>query len=275
VSVDSEISPELVRQLLLEACLNCRAVLKDPLPTVRLSEISTQPFKYTVYVHFADYPSHFSASGELFSTIRTYLSQSGISPSTVRYEIATREAPTPEIRELSLNEHLRGVPLLRPLSDEEIQKLASTCQIKRFSAGEMLVQEGSVDNSLFVISSGIVSVLKADGGGHHVEVTRLGHSECFGEMALLTGEPRYATAQAITPVEVIQVPKEGLAPLLERRSELSTELAEIMAQRRARTDGFMESLSAAPPSGSMAAYAKEILGKIRSFFSLDSPKKIY
>jgi len=269
VSIDSEIALNMVRQLLLEAALSCKSVLKNPLPIVRIGDVTSQPFKYMVYVYFVDYPSHWSGKSDLFSCIQSSLARSGISPSAIKYEIATREATIAEVREPTIGEYLHRVPIFQPLSENEIEELASSCEIQSFDAGEKLIREGDPDSSLFVISSGVVSIVKKDGKGQHIELSRLGNSECFGEMSLLTGEPRSATAKAITNVEAIRVPKEGLAPLLKVKPDLSKELAEIMAMRRARTEGLIDSKSMKSTSRSIKAYAKEVLSKIRSFFSLD------
>jgi len=269
VSVDSEISLNIVRHLLLEAALSCKSVLKNPLPTVRVGDVTSQPFTYMVYVYFVDFPSHWAAKSDLFSCIQSSLARSGISPSAIKYEIATREAPIAEVKEPTIGEYLHRVPIFQTLSENEIEELASSCEIQSFDTGEMLIREGDSDSSLFVISSGVVSIVKKDSKGQHIELSRLGNSECFGEMSLLTGEPRSATAKAITYVEAIKVPKEALGMLFNMKPELSKELADIMATRRAQTEGLIDSKDMRSDSRSIKAYAKEVLSKIRSFFSLD------
>jgi len=269
VSVDSEIPPNMVRQLLLEAALSSKSVLKNPLPTVRIGDVTSQPFKYMVYVYFVDFPSHWAAKSDLFSCIQSSLTRSGISPSAIKYEIATRKATIPEVKEPTIEEYLSRVPIFKTLSENEIEELARSCEIRSFDTGEILIREGDSDSSLFVISSGVVSIIKKDGKGQHIELSRLGNSECFGEMSLLTGEPRSATAKAITYVEAIKVPKEALAALFTVKPDLSNELAEIMAMRRAQTEGLIDSKNMQSDSRSIKGYAKEVLSKIHSFFSLD------
>jgi len=269
VSVDSQIPPNMVRQLLLEAALSCKSVLKNPLPIVRVGDVTSQPFKYMVYVYFVDFPSHWAAKGDLFSCIQSFLSRSGISPSAIKYEIATRKATIPEVKEPTIEEYLSRVPIFKTLSENEIEELSNSCEIRSFDTGEILIREGDPESSLFVISSGVVSIIKKDRKGQNIELSRLGNSECFGEMSLLTGEPRSATAQAITYVEVITVPKEALAALFDIKPDLSNEFAEIMAVRRAQTEGLIDSRTMKTASKSIRVYAKEVVKKIRSFFSLD------
>jgi len=270
VSVDSNISPRLVQQLLLEAALNCKSVLDDPLPAIRIADASGQPFKYSVWVYFKDFSSHWAGMSDLFETIQTYLSQSGISPSAVKYEIASGEAEMCVVEELGMWEYLRRVDIFQPLSDEEVKKIAGFCESQIFLEGEAIIREGEAGSSLFVIISGIIAVLKQDDKhqDQEIELARLGVGNFVGEMSLLTGEPRSATVKAITPVTAIEVTKEGLQPLLKAQPDLSNKLAVIMAKRRFRTKEIVESHGAQHASELMLAYARDILKKIKSFFSL-------
>jgi len=265
ISVDADIPFDIVTQFLLEAALTCKSVLRYPSPAVRLGDATTQPFKYMVYVYFQDYYSHWAGKSDLFSSIISYLSKTGISPAAVKYEIDTREAPIEEIRKLSILEHLRETNIFKPLSEGDIEIIAGSSEIKTFHPGEMVIQKDDTDNSLFIISSGVVSILEKDGGGQHMEIARLGTNECFGEMSLLTGEPRSAMVKALTSVEVINVPKEALEPVLKAKPELSDKLAQIMADRRARTEAFIDSRR----RGISPETTKAYVTRIRSFFGLN------
>ncbi len=270
VSVDSNISPRLVQQLLLEAALNCKSVLDDPVPAIRISDATGQPFKYLIWVYFKDYTSQWAGKSDLFETIQTYLSQRGISPSAVKYEIASREAETCVVEELGMWEYLRRVDIFQPLSDEEVKEVAGFCESQIFLEDQALIREGEAGSSLFVIISGVVAVLKQDDKDQdqEIELARLGVGNFVGEMSLLTGEPRSATVKAVTPVTAIEVTKEGLQPLLEAKPDLSNKLAVIMAKRRFRTKEMIESRGAQHASELMLAYARDVLKKIKSFFSL-------
>ncbi|MEA1936261.1 MAG: mechanosensitive ion channel family protein [Thermodesulfobacteriota bacterium] len=265
ISVDADIPSGIVLQFLLEAALTCKSVLRYPSPVVRLSDATTQPFKYMIYVYFQDFNTHWAGKSALFSNIVSYLTKAGISPAAVKYEIDTREAPTEEVRRLSVLEHLHEINIFKPLSEDDIETIAGSSEIKTFHPGEMVIQKDDTDNSLFIISSGVVSILENDGMGQHMEIARLGTSECFGEMSLLTGEPRTAIVKALTSVEVINVPKEALEPVLKAKPELSDKLAQIMADRRARTEAFIDSIRKSPSLATTRSYVT----KIRSFFGLD------
>jgi potassium efflux system protein len=264
VSVDADIPTAIALQLLTEAALTCKSVLRYPLPIVRISDGTTQPFKYSVYVYFQDFSSHWAGRSDLFASIESQLSKAGISPATVKYEIDMREAPVEKVRKPGVLEHLRETHIFQPLSEDDIQTIAGACTIRTFHPGDMIIHKGDTDNSLFIVSSGVVSILETDERGYQAELARLSTNDCFGEMSLLTGEPRSATVKSLTTVEAINVPKEAIEPVLKAKPELSEKLAQVMADRRHETEkiiGAREQKFSDTP-------AKSYVARIRAFFGL-------
>jgi len=264
VSVDSTVESARVLQLLTEAALTCRSVLNNPAPVVRFNDASTRPYRYMVYVYFRDFPSHWAGRSDLFSRIEFCLAKAGISPAAIKYDIDTREAPAVVMRKPDIHEHLQEIELFKPLAGEDIALIAGACEIRNYETGDMIIEKNDTDNSLFIISSGVVSVLDKFGGVQDMELARLGTNECFGEMSLLTGEPRSAIVKALTPVEAINVPKEALEPVLKAKPELSNKLARIMTDRQHKTAIFIDSRSRISSQGPTKSY----VARIRAFFGL-------
>jgi CRP-like cAMP-binding protein len=73
---------------------------------------------------------------------------------------------------------------------------------RHFAAGETIIREGEAGEEFFLISDGEVDVVRAD----H-EVARLGRGEFFGEVALISGEPRNATVVASEPLDTFVLGK--------------------------------------------------------------------
>jgi CRP-like cAMP-binding protein len=264
VSVDSRVPSARVMQLLTEATLTCKSVLKYPPPVVRFNDASTRPYRYMVYVYFHDFPSHWAGKSDLFSRIETCLQRAGITQAAIKYEIDMGEAQHVEIRTPDIPGHLQEIDIFKPLSLEDINTIAGACTVRNYHAGDMIIEKNDTDKSLFIIASGVVSVFDKDGRGQHIELARLSTNECFGEMSLLTGEPRSAVVQALTPVETINVSKEALEPVLKAKPELSEKLAEIMVDRRHKTEAFIDSRS----KRASQVPAKSYVVKIRAFFGL-------
>jgi NADH dehydrogenase len=102
----------------------------------------------------------------------------------------------------------------------------------RFEPGDVVFREGDVGDRLYMILSGEAEIVRGSGEGEQV-LARLGAGECFGEMALLSGATRNATARACSVLEVLSLHKRDLGPLLGGLPELRAGF-EAMAARRAR-----------------------------------------
>jgi potassium efflux system protein len=263
VSVDSAVPSGRILQLLTEATLTCKSVLTYPSPTVRISDATARPFKYLVYVYFPDFPSHWAGRSELFSRIEACFSGAGISPAAVTYEVDTRKVSIEPYRQPDTEGHLDAIELFKPLTREDRRVIADSCTAATYQADDIIIRKGDTDNSLFIIVSGVVSVMDTDGRGRFIELARLSSKDCFGEMSLLTGEPRSATIKALTAVDVINVPKEAIEPILRAKPELSETLGRIMADRQHSKEVFVGA-----DGKEKEKPVKSYVSMIRAFFGL-------
>ncbi len=268
ISVDRAYPPDIVRRLLLEAALSCDAVLRDPAPVVNISDAGENPLRYAVYVYFKDYPAHFAGRTELFSGIYAHLERSGIYAAGKKYEIATERAAVREVHRPTIEEELREVEIFGILSDEQIGVIAERSRERTCYPGEVIVREGSGDTSLMVVTSGVVRVTKRRDAGKSVEVARLGAGEFFGEMSLLTGEPRSATVSALVQCALIEVPKAALEPIVRDVPELSQKFGEIMVERQLSSAQFIESMRKSDKTASefIRDYIDRFVQRLLTFF---------
>jgi putative ABC transport system ATP-binding protein len=92
---------------------------------------------------------------------------------------------------LRICEFLRPIDLFKALTPQQLTDVAEHVKKRHFASGETVIREGELGEEFFVISDGEVEVIRAD----H-EVARLGTGDYFGEVALISGEPRNATVVA-------------------------------------------------------------------------------
>ncbi len=246
IAIDRRYPPDYVRKRLLEAALSCSSVLKDPPPTVNLSDGTGNPLRYSVYVYFPSYQEHFAGRSELYLSIYTYLEHAGIETSAEKYEVATEQSPERVIARPTVYDELRQAEIFRILDDEQIQTLAEYSHERTYYPGEVIVRQGDTRADLLIVTSGIVLVRKPKPGGRGVEVARLGAGAILGEMSLLTGAPRSATVSAFVITSVIEVPKDALEPILTDVPELARKFAEVMVERQMTSDQFVEKLRESP-----------------------------
>jgi Na+/H+ antiporter len=112
-----------------------------------------------------------------------------------------------------------STPLFSTLDEQALQELADLTEEIVIPAGQTLFEEGDRGDSLFVIARGAMRVLKRI-GDEQVVVDVLGGGDIIGEMALLTGEPRTATARAATAVTLGKVDREGFEHLMQSQPTL-------------------------------------------------------
>ncbi len=128
---------------------------------------------------------------------------------------------------------LAQVDLLRALPPEDMQDVLLCIQPIQFAAGATIFHRGDTGDALYLIVSGQIAVL-ANAHAGTVEsalLARLTEGQSFGEMALLTGEPRTATVTALTEVELLKIAKEHFDELLDRSPRLRQAVEILRSQR--------------------------------------------
>jgi serine/threonine-protein kinase len=107
-------------------------------------------------------------------------------------------------------DYVHHVPFFENFKREHVREILSTSNVIKVKAGKILVAEGDIDDSFFIILSGKAAVRKENRG-----IAEIGRGECFGEMSYLSGQARAATVMAQTDCILMKIS----ALLLDRSSE--------------------------------------------------------
>jgi CRP-like cAMP-binding protein len=134
-----------------------------------------------------------------------------------------------------------------------------------FAKGQVLVRQGEAGQSLYLLAEGALDVTVAPPEGPPIALDRLLPGAVFGEMSLLTGQPRSATVVAATDGEVYEIDKGHLDPILRERPSLAEALGAVMAERQARN---AERRRAADLPAQPAPSRDDLMGRLRAFFKL-------
>ena len=131
---------------------------------------------------------------------------------------------------------LTGVPLFALLDEPERATLAERMETKTFPAGTALFHRGDPGDSLYVVNRGEVEIFfKNDTGERLVlEVARVG--DFFGEISLLDGGARTASAVVTKDLEAVEVDREDLAELIRLRPGAAMELLTATGRRLRETN---------------------------------------
>jgi CRP-like cAMP-binding protein len=109
-------------------------------------------------------------------------------------------------------------------------KLTRQHDIQDYADGEIVVREGEQGSDMFVVRSGRIEVFK-DVAGHEVRLAVLERGSFFGEMSLLEGLPRSATARAIGPTSLLVLRSGSLLLQIRRDPTFAFELLQQMSHR--------------------------------------------
>lgn len=116
----------------------------------------------------------------------------------------------------NLADIIRTIPIFSGLAREDVAKILGKLEEKNFAAGATVFSQGEKGDSFYIIQSGAVQVVLNTAGGRSEVISVLGPQDCFGEMALLSGDPRSATIVAVKDATVWRLSREDWDELIEK-----------------------------------------------------------
>ena len=135
---------------------------------------------------------------------------------------------------------LAKVPVLADLAPRELEALAQVAHTKRLAAREVLFHKGDPGSQVYVVVRGRLRIYAQSADGTDVVFGIMDPGEVCGEMALLAGCFRTATAFAIEATELLGLDRRDFLALLRSRPQLSIRLLQVLAERVRRISEFVE-----------------------------------
>jgi small-conductance mechanosensitive channel len=164
---------------------------------------------------------------------------------------------------------LRSVEFLSELTQEELRHLAEHLHYAPFVRGEAIIVQGAIAHSLYLLTSGEAEVrVTAEEGKVSIVVSQLAPGSFFGEMGLMTGEPRAATVVALTDVECYRLDKAAFQEIAQQRPALLDNVSHVLARRRAGLEAAREELNEEAKQLRLARAKDDLLHRIRNFFTM-------
>jgi CRP-like cAMP-binding protein len=127
---------------------------------------------------------------------------------------------------------------LRMLDTEGRKRLLAVAEARRFQDGQVVVREGEPGDALYIIVAGLAAV-SADNLGTEKPLGELADGQFFGEMAVITSQPRSATVTARGELDVLRIPKEQVLAILQDYPKVREVVAKIGL---ARTEDALEKM---------------------------------
>jgi small-conductance mechanosensitive channel len=270
VGVDYEVPPNRVKDALFRAASSANGVVPSPPTKVFVVDFAESAVIYEIKFSMGNH----QAINEVSDAIRTNIWYE-FKRQRIRIPFPIRTLHVERRRHQSVPEGhaeaqaiLRGEPLFDCLNDAQLDNVLHSAHIHRYGRGENIIQEGTEGSSMFIMLRGTANVsVMRNGAGIRLGVLRSG--DCFGEMSLLTGEPRSATIRGDGDCEVLEIGQEAMAEVLRDSPQCLTQLSELLAKRKLEGEGIVKDATQPHDQGTKEReYRATLLQRLRAVFEL-------
>jgi len=261
VHLGFEQPPERIRRILLPIVLHQEGIARHPPPSVWVTGFQESSVEYNIKFYLEDPGTALATKGKVFDKIWYAFSREEITFPYPHREIVEKiPLKTFVFDAKAILGIIRGTEIFSDLDDGEAETLAGKAHVKVFGPGEVVVRENDPGDSLFLVGRGSLQV--SVGGAR---VGDLGDGDVFGEMSLLTGEPRRATVAAAGEVWLIEIGKADVEPVLRSDPSLIGRLSDILARRE---EINLERTKAAAVRPSHGSLVDGFVKKMKLFFNV-------
>jgi len=148
---------------------------------------------------------------------------------------------------------LARCPLFAGIAPDDLRDVARHLRQRRFRRGEVIFHQGDPGDALHIVTSGSVKIVLPSAEGEEAIIATVHAGDFFGELALLDGAPRSATAAAVEPAETLSLPRETFLEEIGRSASLRDVLLRSLAGELRRLTGHVEELHFLDLAGRLAS----------------------
>jgi CRP-like cAMP-binding protein len=135
---------------------------------------------------------------------------------------------------------LQRSPLFRGLAPVDFDRIAALAAQRSFRTGELVFSQGEAGDALYAVVAGQVRISTGAADGREIFLNLMEPGDTFGEIALLDGGTRTATATATVASELVLIRRDALFELLGREPKVAVELLRLCGARLRWTSGLLE-----------------------------------
>ena len=145
--------------------------------------------------------------------------------------------------QVNLHIHLRKIPLLANLSEEEVRMVRADLRVRQYSKRDIVLQKGASGDSLLFLLNGSLQVIDITEDGRAIGLRLLTPGDFFGEIAVINGSMRSASVVALTPVLVALLPRATALHLFSHSPSVANHMLRFLAAKVQRDSEFRALLS--------------------------------
>jgi potassium efflux system protein len=269
VFLSHTVVPVRAKRILMAALLSTPGIMKEPEPQVILQKFDQRGVLWCLWFWVSDYGESTQFTKIVHENVLKHLQVAGIDLSYHRVDQRLVPADDGRREEDSVKlELISGIEFFKVMDEKYLTRIANAMERKKYGAQEFIVTQNEAGASLFIVEEGLVNILLQDAEGTNKWVAHIQPGGFFGEMALLTGEPRAASAQAATEVICYEISKEILLPIFQESPELLEKISAKMAARKIRLRKIETDTCAQIGSAEEETTTNWLLQNMRNFFGI-------
>jgi CRP-like cAMP-binding protein len=152
-----------------------------------------------------------------------------------------------------LAETLAGIPFFSGLDSTSLERVGAGMRMRRFRRGEVIFHQGDPGDALFIVMTGAIKIMLPSDTGDEAILATLRPGDVFGELALLDGAPRSATATTLEATETLILPRDQFRELLATEPAIRDALLAAIAGELRRLTNHVEELHFLDITGRLAS----------------------
>lgn len=271
--LDYDHAPARVVQVITEALRRCEItnVATAPPPFCICHAFEDDGVVYRAVYHLIDIGAILTTDSDVLVAVYAALAREGMAiPYPQQVVELKRRSPAGEARteQASRVAVISQLELFRMLTEEERASVAGGLRRLPYASGDIVFRKGESADSLYILANGSMRVMDEDAQGRRTPLAELRAPDCFGEMGLLTGQPRGATVIASEDSLCYRLNKSTFDATLKARPEIAEGLAQLLARRQAENDATLKAMDSDSRAKRAVGGALDMLRKIRHFFAL-------
>jgi len=140
-------------------------------------------------------------------------------------------------------ELLRNVPIFARLTDDQLRLIGASLGTRACGRGETIFHQGSDGDVLYLIVHGQVRIYTISQLGQELSVRVFRDGDFFGELALLDGQPRSASAEAMRPTTTLTLHRHAFREAVRTMPDIAVQVLEELSARLRGTNTYIEHLA--------------------------------
>jgi small-conductance mechanosensitive channel/CRP-like cAMP-binding protein len=257
--------PNEVRAAIRRALSDVPLVMKGIEPQIHLNNFGNSSLDFKVRFWVEDYGAELEARDQVRTHLWYEFRRANIEiPWPIQIEYSREEQPQRTDSHIdAAAARLGTIDLFSTLDAGARRSLAQAAGDHLFAAGEAIVRQGDHGSSMFVVLRGSVVVTIEPSGQ---QVATIGGGGFFGEMSMLTGDPRTATVRAVDDVQVLEIEAADMRGLAQATPGLIEHISAVVAARRV---GLARAEATAAAAAAEHAHAPQtLLARIQAYLQL-------